>query len=280
MLNLQKLIIDHCAEELDLIYQQTYGDRLPSYGRTAAWCSKLALEYIANSDALYHNIEHTAMVTMVGQSILQGKHISRGGVSPQDWLNFTIALLCHDIGYVRGVCSNDNDNVLSTGIDDETVVLRVDSTDAALAPYHVDRSKRFISERFSQPLFIEIDAVLISECIELTRFPVPKEERYQATNSYGGLLRAADFIGQLGDPNYLRRLPALYHELEEVDSSAKIGYKSLEDMRVNYARFFWDSVNPYIQDALRYLRVTQEGKQWIANLYSHIFDVEHSRITS
>jgi hypothetical protein len=277
MLNLQKLIIDRCGEELETIYEQTYGDRLPTFGRTAVWCSKLALEYIANSDALYHDINHTVMVAMVGQSILQGKHISRGGVSPQDWLHFTIALLCHDIGYVRGICSNDNGNVVSTGINNEVVELRADSTDAALAPYHVDRSKRFISERFSQPLFIEINAEIINEYIELTRFPVPKDDYYQTTNSYGGLLRAADFIGQLGDPNYLRRLPALYHELEEVDSNAKIGYKSLEDMRMNYAHFYWDSVNPYIQDALRYLRVTQEGKQWIANLYSHIFDIEHGR---
>ena len=46
-------------------------------------------------------------------------------------------------------------------------------------------------------------------------------------------------------------------------------------MRKNYAKFFWNDVSPYIQDALRYLRVTQEGKQWIANLYAHVFEIEH-----
>ena len=30
-------------------------------------------------------------------------------------------------------------------------------------------------------------------------------------------------------------------------------------------------------DALRYLELTIEGKQWIANLYSHIFTIEHYR---
>jgi hypothetical protein len=39
--------------------------------------------------------------------------------------------------------------------------------------------------------------------------------------------------------------------------------------------FFWRAVRPYIGDALRYLRVTQEGKQWIANLYAHVFSEEH-----
>jgi hypothetical protein len=34
-------------------------------------------------------------------------------------------------------------------------------------------------------------------------------------------------------------------------------------------------VAPYIRDGLRHLSVTQEGKQWIANLYAHVFTVEH-----
>jgi hypothetical protein len=36
-------------------------------------------------------------------------------------------------------------------------------------------------------------------------------------------------------------------------------------------------VEPYLGDALRYLELTIEGKQWIANLYCHIFAVEHRR---
>ena len=31
------------------------------------------------------------------------------------------------------------------------------------------------------------------------------------------------------------------------------------------------------KDALRYLEMTMEGKQWIATLYSHIFAIEHNR---
>ena len=34
-------------------------------------------------------------------------------------------------------------------------------------------------------------------------------------------------------------------------------------------------VTPYITDALRYLRVTQQGKLWIANLFAHVFSEEH-----
>jgi hypothetical protein len=276
MINLQKLVIDRLSSALEEAYLASYGDRLPLIGRTAAWCGQLALENIANSDALYHDLEHTVMVTLVGQAILQGKHLCEGGIAPQDWLHVTIALLCHDIGYVRGICRDDNERTLSTGRKSETIELSPLSTDAALAPYHVDRSKRFIEERFSQPLFLEINIRAITDMIEMTRFPVPNEQPYLQTDSLGALVRAADLIGQLGDPNYLRKLPALHYEMQESVANAELVYKDLAEMRDNYARFYWEQISPYIQPALRYLRVTQEGKQWIANLYAHVFYAEHS----
>ena len=39
--------------------------------------------------------------------------------------------------------------------------------------------------------------------------------------------------------------------------------------------FYFNVVVPYIGEAIRYLNVTQEGKQWIANLYAHVHKVEH-----
>jgi hypothetical protein len=35
-------------------------------------------------------------------------------------------------------------------------------------------------------------------------------------------------------------------------------------------------VSPYIQDALHYLRLTEDGKQWIANMQSQVFEAEHT----
>ena len=67
----------------------------------------MSLERNADSDALYHDVEHILMVTLAGQEILLGKHIREGGITPDDWLHFMVSLLCHDIGYVRGVCVGD-----------------------------------------------------------------------------------------------------------------------------------------------------------------------------
>lgn len=278
MLNLQKLLIEPLANEVKEAYHQTYGMLEPEYASILVWTSQLALENIANTDALYHNLEHTIMVTLAGQEILKGKHLCDGGITPSDWLHFIIALLCHDIGYVKGICKKDRDGVYDTGVDGKTVTIPPDGTDAALTPYHVDRGKLFVIERFTGNLFKDINAPRIAAFIEMTRFPIPDDDFYKDTKNFHGLVRAADLIGQLGDPNYLRKIPALFYEFQETGTNEKMGYKSPSDLRNGYAKFFWNTVNPYIQDALRYLRVTQEGKQWITNLHSHIFTVEHHEI--
>lgn len=275
MFNPQRLVIDQFVSELKEAYRQMYGDLEPQFANIAAWTGRVVLENIANSDALYHNVEHTIMVTQVGQSILKGKHLVEGGVFPKDWLHFNIALLCHDIGYVRGICRADGKGFYATGMGNETVAISEGGTDVAMTPYHVDRSKLFVRERFGGGAIVDVDAERVANYIEMSRFPPPIDETYQNTKDYPGLLRAADFIGQLGDPNYLRKIPALYYEFEELGTNEKYGYKNPGDMRKRYARFYWDVVDEYIRDAIDYLRRTQEGKLWVFNLSAHVFEIEH-----
>ena len=235
----------------------------------------MALENIANSDALYHNVEHTILVTLVGQEILRGKHIREGGVSCEDWLHYIISLLCHDIGYIKGVCRQDREaeGLYATGINGTMAKLPPGASDASLTPYHVDRGKLFITERFGGHKLI--DAEVIKANIELTRFPVPKDEDHQDTTHYPGLVRAADLIGQLSDPRYLKKIGALYYEFEETGVNKNLGYRHPGDLRQNYAKFYWNVVYPYIKDALGYLGLTLEGKQILANLYANVFVIEH-----
>jgi len=278
MISWQDLTIDVFVEQLQTAFQRTYGEVDKDFGRIVAWCGRLALENIANSDALFHDVDHTIMVSLAGQSIIEGKHLREGGVSPRDWMHFMIAVICHDIGYVKGVCRTDTYDHFATGVDDEMVYISPEGTDVALTHYHVNRSKLFVKERFGAGLLNisnQVDVDLIASYIEMTRFPSPPDEMYKDTKGYGGLVRAADFIGQLGDPDYLRKTPALYYEFHELGLNEKLGYKSPNDMRKSYASFYWNSVDAYIQDALVYLRLTENGKQWIANMHSHVFDSEH-----
>ncbi len=276
LFNFKYLTIKRFSQSLEADYKDAFGDLESSYSGYVNWVGRFALENIANSDMLYHDIEHTMLVTTVGQQILIGKHLTAGGVSPREWAHFITALLCHDIGYVRGVCRLDRDGTYATGVGKKTIKLPPGGTDALLMPYHVDRSKQFVRERFGGKTLLDIDPEIIASYIEMTRFPVPDDLEYKDTKTFAGLLRAADFIGQLGDPDYLRKIPALFYEFEE--GNAKAGYKNPDDMRRGYASFFWKEVSPYIQHATRFLQATQDGKQWLANLHSQVFQVEHSDV--
>ena len=157
--NATELLITAFVDQLKDGYRKTYGGYKPDYEDIIGWVGSMALEKIANSDALYHNVEHTILVTLVGQEILRGKHIREGGVTTEDWLHFIVSLVCHDIGYVKKVCRLDRDGLYSTGQNGEMVPLPPGATDAALTPYHVDRAKLFVDERFGRNSLIDVNIV-------------------------------------------------------------------------------------------------------------------------
>ena len=271
MFNATEVLIDAFGEQLRAGYHRMYGGLKPDYEDIICWAGNMALENIANSDALYHNVEHTILVTLVGQEILRGKHIREGGVTPEDWLHVRDLAAVPRHRLRAGVCRAGPRDVgeYATGQDGQLVTLPAGCTDASLTPYHVDRGKLFVQERFGQHKLI--DAEVICSNIELTRFPVPAAEDHEDTSALPGLVRAADLIGQLSDPRYLRKIVALFYEFEETGVNKMLGYKHPGDLRRNYPKFYWSSVYPYVKDALRYLSLTQYGKQIIANLYSHVF---------
>lgn len=239
------------------------------------YAARLTLECIGNSDALYHDIEHSMLVTLVGHDILMGRALLRS-TTPRDYSNFILACLTHDIGYVRGVVQGDGDGVYIADVNGRTVRLPIGSSDAAMAPYHVDRSKLFVIERFDSLDYLDADR--IARSIEYTRFPyVPTTSNADTDDlneEEGLLLRGADLIGQLGDPNYMRKANALFYEFQEIGLNEKLGYKTPADVVYKYPQFYWNNVAPQIQTAIRYLNVTSSGRQWVANLYSNVFRAE------
>jgi hypothetical protein len=79
MFNPTQIVIEAFINELRLMYERTYSTLEPSYPGIISFAAQLALETIATSDATYHDVNHTIMVTLVGQEILRGRHI----VSPR-----------------------------------------------------------------------------------------------------------------------------------------------------------------------------------------------------
>jgi len=271
MFNPNAVISNAFGEYLSNLYLSYFSHRNEEYAAYIGGAARLILERIGNSDAPYHDTEHTIMVTLVGQQILRGRLLSHA-IRPDDWLHYTLALLVHDIGYCRDVCRGDKDGEVVISSEGDTIVPPKGSSDAILAPYHIERAKIYARERFAESQMVDENRII--RAIEFTRFPVPQDPKFADTESEPALVRAADLIGQMGDPFYHRKISGLFHEFTEVGIARQLGYDSPIDLVEQYPKFFWSQVRPYIGPALRYLEVTVEGKQWVAQLYNHIFQVE------
>jgi hypothetical protein len=272
MFNPTAIIAGHFGDYLAGLYLQYFSNRRPEYAAYVGGAARLVMERLGNSDALYHNVEHTMMVTLVGQQIIRGRLLAEA-LNPEDWLHYTCALLVHDIGYVRGVCRGDTPSEVVIDEDGTRIAPPRGASDAFLAPYHIERGKIYARERFAASEYI--DEERIARSIELTRFPVPDGDSHAETDTEAALVRAADLIGQLGDPLYLNKTTALFHEFQETGVSVRLGYGSPADLIDRYPSFFWNSAFPYLKEAIRYLDCTVSGRQWIAHLFRNVFSAEH-----
>ena len=265
MMTLPRLAAESLEKVLGSFMRRRFGESPANIIESA---TRTTMECIGNSDALYHNIEHTMLVTLAGHSILSGRYLHTH-LEAEDYVHVLIACLAHDIGYVRGLFEEDDEDGFLVDEAGTKVSLQRGASDASLMMYHVDRSKLYVMRRLRH--IPGLDPERIARAIEGTRFPAQQAQEYDAESS---ILRAADFIGQLGDPNYLRKANALYYEFEEVGMNRQLGYDSPADIVNRYPQFYWNSVAPHIQTEIGYLNKTEIGRQWIANLYSNVFRAE------
>lgn len=252
MLDITGILTREFVDRLRSGYRDAFHGRAPDHEKQIVENAEQIIQLISGSNTLYHNIEHTIQVTLVGQTVLQGKMTVDTSITPELWLNFIMALLCHDIGYVAGICHTDQQTSESN------------ASDAVFMSAHIERGKQFVRDFFStQP---GIDSDFIQDCIERTRFPVPEDPTYQRTDDYPGLVRGADLIGQLSDPRYIHKLPAVFFEFEESGYNEVTGYKQPGDLLESYADFYQRSVMPYVGETLEYLAMTTMGKTIIDSL--------------
>ena len=272
MISLPSLAAEALGSFLAHDMRDRFGVSQARLAEVVPFAARLALECIGNTDALYHDVEHTMLVTLAGHDIFKGRALLHDS-TPDDYSHFIIGCLAHDIGYVRGVLKGDGPDGFVIDSAGRKITLPRGCSDAALAPWHVERSKLFIVERLASSE--ELDGPRIAGAIEYTRFPYSSAPEDPDRPEEAALLRAADLIGQLGDPHYLKKANALYQEFEEIGLTRQLGYESPADLVDKYPQFYWGKVSPYITDAIRYLNVTASGRQWINGLYSNVFRAEH-----
>ena len=127
------------------------------------------------------------LVTLAGHDIFKGRALLTAS-TPSDYSHFIVACLTHDIGYVRGVLKGDGDDGYVVDAAGHKVSPPRGCSDAALAPYHVERSKLFVLERIAH--IDELDGARIARAI-MHALPYPAGSD-DSIDEEGSLLRAAD----------------------------------------------------------------------------------------
>jgi len=272
-----EIIKKHLIKKLNQKRLEIVPDSPAEYKNFIADSVHASLNIISLSDAMYHDVDHTCLVTLCGQEIFCGKKIQEGNLDGPDWLHFTISLLFHDIGYVKNILLQDNENcqIINTATDKFSLVSN--QTDASLTPYHVERGKMFIDQRTWPDC---IDKNILMNLISYTQFPQPERpvvsgEREEKFEALANLVGSADLIGQLADPMYDEKIPRLFYEFKESGSAEKMGYDSPQDLREGFPGFYLNFVRPNIQDALNYLKISEEGRAWVSGLNYHVFSQSH-----
>jgi hypothetical protein len=77
MLNPTSLLVDALGRNLAETYRRINGDQEPHLPAGLDEAARLVIERIASSDALYHDRQHTAFVTLCVQDILRGRRFER-----------------------------------------------------------------------------------------------------------------------------------------------------------------------------------------------------------
>jgi hypothetical protein len=268
MFNPSARIIETFVGHIRQRFEEAFSSAPEAHVRLLEQSARSAMEALLDCDCPYHDIQHTMLVTDIGQTMLNGRQLLQGDVTQTDWLHAVIAMMFHDVGYIRGLLKEDDAGSCLVGADGERIQPPAGCTDAYMTPWHVTRGCLFVRDRFRQEPLVHLET--LTDYIEMTRFPVPRKPAYQRLDDIAALVRAADLLGQMADPLYLKKLSRLFAEFLETGEAARQGFTTAGELRANFARFFNSQVKPYVGNGLKYLRRSQDGQQWIANLYHHL----------
>ena len=75
MLHANALLADALANNLMEVFARSFGASAPGHAALIGEAARLIIERLSLSDALYHDAEHTALVTLVAQDILRGRRL-------------------------------------------------------------------------------------------------------------------------------------------------------------------------------------------------------------
>src|SRR5438094_8996296 len=107
MITIPELVAKALGSFLASDTRSMFGSSQARLAEYLPYAARLTLECIGNSDALYHNIEHTMLVTLAGHDILMGRTVLRS-TTTDDYTNFILEYLTNDLRYDRRSVEGDD----------------------------------------------------------------------------------------------------------------------------------------------------------------------------
>src|SRR6187549_4215056 len=92
MITIPELVAQALGTFLASDTRSRFGSSQARLAEFLPYAARLTLECIGNSDALYHNIEHTMLVTLAGHDILRGRALHTH-MPAEDYAHVIIACL-------------------------------------------------------------------------------------------------------------------------------------------------------------------------------------------
>jgi hypothetical protein len=181
------------------------------------------------ADLQYHNLEHTLLATQCFIDLAAGR-IEHGAVpvfSPRDFSLGCVAILMHDSGYLK-----KRNDLTGTG--------------AKYTTSHVERSCA-MAAWFLPDLGVtsaEMDVVLNAiRCTGINSQIKQLNFANDVARLTGCMVATADYLGQMADPDYPAKLPALFAEFEEANDFNQVPadkrmFKSARDLMAKTGGFW------------------------------------------
>ena len=158
------VVIEAFLDEIADHYINVYGNNEADLHLLIS-SARNALEIISNSDAPYHDAEHTMMVTLVGQQIIRGRLLTEA-LTPKDWLHYKGLYLSGDrkvlsytVGTTRVLESPDFQQIDGKPVFDA-------NADEALADLRAMRAWIAAEREGSTPYDIVVDGTDIAQLSE------------------------------------------------------------------------------------------------------------------
>lgn len=212
------------SQEVRKIYESLFGGAL--FARVEEVLRNVASLFVGGyplyqrSDTVYHDLEHTLQVYLAAARIFDGLVRSdTGSVSMNHVTLGLISALGHDTGFVKAVGDDYGHGGKYTLV-------------------HVERSKQFTTELMTNLRFDAADIVSTNNMISCTGIKVDMAAipfTSASERMAGSVVGTADYLGQMSDPLYVKKLPFLFEEYSE---GGVPGYASVDQLVRNTPSFY------------------------------------------